>query len=81
MTTAASLPVQATGAIRARRRGWLERVLMYLVLSVAVVLTGAPFVYMFTGSFKPNAEIFSYPLHFIPQAPTLVNYRRLLGGR
>ncbi|CAN5814207.1 carbohydrate ABC transporter permease [soil metagenome] len=81
MTPAASVPTaQAKHLPRARRQGWLEPGLLYLFLAVAVILTGAPFVYMITGSFKPNAEIFSYPLHFIPQMPTLVNYRRLLGG-
>jgi ABC-type glycerol-3-phosphate transport system permease component len=35
---------------------------------------------MITGSFKQNAEIFSYPLTFIPQAPTWENYSRLLSG-
>ena len=58
----------------------LERVLLYAVLLICVVLTGAPFVYMITGSFKENAEIFSFPLHFLPQVPTLINYQRLLSG-
>lgn len=65
-------------SFRWRRRG--EWLLLYAVLAVAVVLTGAPFVYMISGSFKQDAEIFSYPLTFIPRAPTLVNYTRLLGG-
>ena len=81
MTTVASAQVQAHSTPKQRRRGWLEPSLMYLLLVIAVALTGAPFVYMITGSFKQNAEIFSYPLHFIPQAPTLANYQRLLGGQ
>lgn len=63
-----------------RWRRWGEWLLLYAVLAVAVVLTGAPFVYMISGSFKLDAEIFSYPLTFIPRAPTLVNYTRLLSG-
>jgi len=54
------------------RRG-VEWLLLYGALAVAVVLTGAPFVYMIAGSFKEDAEIFSYPLAFIPREPTLVN--------
>ena len=61
------------------RRG-VEWLLLYGALAVAVVLTGAPFVYMIAGSFKEDAEIFSYPLSFIPREPTLVNYNRLLSG-
>jgi ABC-type glycerol-3-phosphate transport system permease component len=58
----------------------LERGVLYFLLLVCVVITGAPFAYMITGSFKENAEIFSYPLHFLPERPTLVNYGRLLSG-
>jgi ABC-type glycerol-3-phosphate transport system permease component len=52
--------------------------LVTVVLIAAVV--AAPFVYMITGSFKLRAEIFSYPLHFLPTNPTLENYTRLLDG-
>lgn len=58
----------------------LEHLLLYLVLIVVVVLTGAPYLYMITGSFKLNGEIFNYPLTFIPQQPTFENYTRLLSG-
>lgn len=59
----------------------LERGMIYTLLVIGAVLVGAPFVYMITGSFKPNAEIFSYPLNFIPQRANLVNYERLLSGQ
>ncbi|MBX3012293.1 MAG: carbohydrate ABC transporter permease [Caldilineaceae bacterium] len=67
------------------RRPWhwqrtLEWLLLYAALAVAVVLVGAPFVYMIAGSFKLDAEIFSYPLTFIPRTPTWANYNRLLSG-
>ena len=58
----------------------IERTLIYLALVACVVLVGAPFVYMITGSFRYNAEIFSYPLTFLPKEPTLENYQRLLNG-
>jgi len=61
-------------------RRYLGVGLIFLSLLVMAVLTGAPFIYMVTGSFKLNAEIFSYPLHFLPKAPTLSNYVRLLNG-
>jgi arabinosaccharide transport system permease protein len=72
-----------TVAISKRGIYWpkvIERTLIYLVLAACVVLVGAPFVYMITGSFRFNAEIFSYPLSFLPKAPTLQNYQRLLSG-
>lgn len=82
MARATTSPTQvAAGA----RRGvyWpklIERTLIYVALIGCVILVGAPFVYMITGSFRFNAEIFSYPLSFLPRDPTLENYRRLLDG-
>ncbi len=63
-----------------RRSPTIEQLALYALLFACVLLTGAPFVYMITGSFKLNAEIFSYPLTFIPRHPTLQNYIRLLNG-
>lgn len=81
----ASITTSQAGAESAAKRGiyWpkvIERTLIYLVLVFCLLLVGAPFVYMITGSFRFNAEIFSYPLTFLPRDPTLENYRRLLDG-
>ena len=83
MKTAVPLQQQTTesgGLWSAHARPWAERFLIYGVLLVFAIITGAPFFYMISGSFKFNAEIFSYPLTFIPRAPTLDNYGRLLSG-
>jgi arabinosaccharide transport system permease protein len=81
VATTASAQPQITTTVRPMRTWALvERLLLYASLLIAVVLVGAPFVYMIFGSFKENAEIFSLPLRFLPQNPTLVNYNRLLGG-
>lgn len=61
-------------------RHWSKQILLYGTLLIGVVLTGMPFLYMFTASFKANAEIFSYPLTILPQQPILTNYQRLLSG-
>lgn len=55
--------------------------LIYGMLIFLAVLTAAPFVYMISGSFKLNSELFSYPITIIPQHPTLENYTRLLNGQ
>src|SRR5689334_17905525 len=62
-----------------RRR--IEWALIYGVLLVFGVLVGVPFVYMISGSFKTNGELFGYPLNLLVQNPTVDNYRRLLGGQ
>lgn len=81
----ASTTTQGSGSLqhRERRIQWqriLERTIIYLGLLICAVLVGAPFVYMITGSFKFNADIFGYPLSFIPRNFTLDNYVRLLSG-
>jgi ABC-type glycerol-3-phosphate transport system permease component len=74
--TSRSVARRAVAGIR-RRAGLI---VLFVILAMLAVLVGAPFVYMVTGSFKFNAEIFSYPLRFIPADPTTENYSRLLGG-
>ena len=54
---------------------------VYLVLLLFALLIGAPFLYMLTGSFKTNAEVFSVPLSFAVHNPTPENYTRLASGQ
>ena len=54
---------------------------VYLVLLLFALLIGAPFLYMLTGSFKTNAEVFSIPLSFAVHHPTTENYTRLASGQ
>jgi ABC-type glycerol-3-phosphate transport system permease component len=54
--------------------------IIYLLLACGLIFTAAPFVWMFSSSFKFNAEIFSYPLTFVPRKSTLSNYIRLING-
>ncbi len=68
------------GSITRAARRHAGLVLLFVALLIMAVITGAPFLYMITGSFKLNAEIFSYPLHFTPREPTMSNYVRLLNG-
>src|SRR5262249_33568752 len=50
----------------------------WALLLAGGVLMVTPFVYMLSTSLKPNAEV--YELSLLPRAPTLANYRRLLGA-
>lgn len=58
----------------------VDSVLTYIALFMGVLLTGAPFVYMISGSFKFDADIFALPLTWWPLEPTGQNYARLLAG-
>jgi arabinosaccharide transport system permease protein len=82
-TTPTSRDVESRAVDRLRTPRWqflVERSGIYALLLLGMIATGAPYVYMITGSFKLNAQIFSYPLTFIPDPPTMLNYTRLLSG-
>ncbi|WP_327292279.1 carbohydrate ABC transporter permease [Streptomyces sp. NBC_01198] len=51
-----------------------RRLLTYLGLVVAVVITLLPFLWMLLGSFKTQGEILRDPSGFLPQHPTSGNY-------
>lgn len=55
-----------------RNRWWL-----YLLLTVALLLVITPFVWMVLGSVKTNAELRQVPPTWLPESPTLDNYRGL----
>ncbi|HOB43098.1 MAG TPA: carbohydrate ABC transporter permease [Bacillota bacterium] len=52
-------------------------VLVNFLLIVGLVGMAAPFVWMLSTSFKGTKDIFRYPPQWIPQEPTLDNYRKL----
>ena len=49
-------------------------VLLYGLLIVCAVITLLPYAWMLSSSFKPNMEIFSASVQFIPANPILDNY-------
>jgi len=58
----------------------LERrspVLTYIVLTVFLLLVITPFVWMILGSLKTQGELLQVPPTWLPDAPTLDNFRRL----
>ncbi|MCM6762964.1 carbohydrate ABC transporter permease [Rathayibacter sp. ZW T2_19] len=59
----------------ARRRRPIRpgRVLTYVVLAVALIVTLTPFVWMFLGAFKTNAELLQRPITWWPEDATLDN--------
>lgn len=66
---------------KSRVRVLSEAALIYGVLFFFAILVGVPFLYMITGSFKTNGEIFNYPVTLSVREPTLNNYERLLNGK
>ncbi len=59
-------------SLQAKGKWWL-----YLLLTVAVVVVAAPFVWMVLGSLKPTTELRQVPPTWWPQNPSLDNYSQL----
>ena len=50
---------------------------VYVVLTGGLVLLVGPFLWMLLGSFRPDRELKAVPPSWLPQDPTLDNYRQL----
>ena len=50
---------------------------IYAVLGAGLVVLVGPFLWMLQGSFRPNRELQQVPPSWIPEHPTLDNYRQL----
>lgn len=59
-------------SLQAKPKWWL-----YLLLTVAVVVVAAPFIWMVVGSLKPTTELRQVPPTWWPENPSLDNYSEL----
>lgn len=50
---------------------------LYMLLAVVMIAWGAPVLWMLVTSFKPESEIFHFPISWIPASPTLQYYINL----
>lgn len=69
--------IMATGY---HRRKIINRVIIYLVMSLIALLIVVPMLWMFSTSFKPKAQLFSKELRWIPKTITLENYQKILNN-
>lgn len=61
----------------AERPGFLKLLLVYGALSVGLIATLIPFAWMLSSSLKGKDAIVAFPPRWIPEAPTLENFREL----
>jgi trehalose/maltose transport system permease protein len=59
------------------RRNWFGRVLFYILLLIIAVYLLFPFYWALRSSITPDADLFSTPLQYFPEHPTLDNYRKV----
>lgn len=83
MTTAPPAPlapaVQTSVRRRRIRQEW-GRPWLYLPLTGLLLLMVTPFLWMLSGSFKPEADIRKIPPDLIPTRPTLTNFQELFSS-
>ena len=60
------------------RNGALVTLANFFLL-IGVLLAAVPFIYMISASFKPQNEIFTFPVQIIPKEPFFDNYTTLIG--
>ncbi|MGP3986893.1 carbohydrate ABC transporter permease [Streptomyces sp. 3N207] len=84
MSTLSSPATGHPGTDRALRRRRVRRTWghpwLYLPLTGVLLLMIAPFLWMLSGSFKPEADIRKVPPVLIPSEPTTVNYKELFSS-
>jgi len=52
----------------------LEKIFLYILLSIIAIIMLWPFIWMLITSFKPNTEMFAYPPTIIPNELTFSHY-------
>lgn len=67
-----------TASVRSVRKGFRTRTLIYILATLGLVVTLAPFAWMILGSIKPTGEILADPNAWLPKNPTLDNFTDLL---
>ncbi len=82
----ATVPIQSTVVVRARAKArWMSRRRLANMMTIVTLLIGAAFVllplfWIIDTAFKPVGDAFVIPPKFI-YAPTLGNFRTLIGGQ
>jgi multiple sugar transport system permease protein len=82
MTTTVMPPADQVDSAPASESGLIDRgskhpVLLHVALLAGLILMVGPFVWMIISSFKTTGELRQLPPTFIPEEPTLTNYRDL----
>src|SRR5688500_4852030 len=70
-------PRRSTRARRAASGEAHAQPWIYAVLGAGLVVLVGPFIWMLLGSFRTNRELREVPPSWLPENPTLDNYRRL----
>lgn len=59
-------------------RRYLRKVLLFLLTLPVLFFIFFPILWLFSASLSTQAELYSIPIHWIPQHPTLTNYLQII---
>jgi ABC-type glycerol-3-phosphate transport system permease component len=62
---------------RGKTGHWVSTILVNGLLLIGVYLLAMPYIFMIASTFKPNSELFAFPVRILPDALYLENYRYL----
>ena len=69
---ASTVPTQ----YRSRRINY-GRIALYVLLSIIAIIMLLPVLYMVSQAFTPEQDTLNWPIHYIPQRPTVENFQRV----
>ncbi|GIP49670.1 L-arabinose transport system permease protein AraQ [compost metagenome] len=55
----------------------VAKIFAYLILAVVILCMLVPYAWMLSSSLKLNKDVFSFPMHWIPDAPRWLNYAEI----
>lgn len=70
----------AAAARRRQRTDRIRRIGAYATLSLFVIISVGPALYLISPAFRDSVSLFQYPPEWIPKNPTLENYRFLFNN-
>lgn len=63
--------------MKRKHRSMLFKGILTVLLGLMSILMILPFIWMLSSSFKPDNQIFNFPIQWIPEEKTLANYVRV----
>ena len=62
---------------RTRILSWVGKITLYILLLFTAFLILMPLVVVASTAFKPDDQIYEFPMRIIPRTPTLENFGKL----
>ena len=61
-----------------KRKRWFNNIMITLLCVIIGAVMAVPFLWVVSASFKEKTEIFNYPIQWIPEVITYINYKDVM---